>query len=392
MIKIRKIKKIFFVSISSIFLTVICIICIFIGIFFFRPALLLPLYEFGLNTYACAKYYVKPYPSNEWVRCERIEDIWKYLENEKVQKITFCVFEPDNSPDKWWTWGEVVEPEKIKHTLQLIRASKIDGYIGVICFGRMKIITDRHKFIIPVTWDDKEIFSYRWESAELRKQLWKWGFPGPEYNYVLPPKEKIIAILLYPNPSETVPPLALFGDKKLAEKLIFEPDVKDDPNGTKGPAGLYKTTRLCQFGVKSKEEVGKYIYDKELEPKHVFQGRGWLEKIVDAYEAAIKEAEKREKYFPMGLDNPIGRIVFMTEDVNYWKEEIGIDANAIFSDTRSPLLPRDYWKEIGIDANTVFDDYIKSEQLKAYFDELGLTKELLAGEPNEATPELIWRE
>lgn len=86
----------------------------------------------------------------------------------------------------------------------------------------------------------------------------------------------------------------------------------------------------------------------------------------------------------MELDNSIGRIVFMTQDVNYWKEEIGIDANAIVSDTCSPLLPRDYWKEIGIDANTVFDDYIKSERLKAYFDELGLTKELLAREPNKA--------
>jgi hypothetical protein len=56
---------------------------------------------------------------------------------------------------------------------------------------------------------------------------------------------------------------------------------------------------------------------------------------------------------------PAGRIVFMTQE-------------------------KDYWKEIGIDANTVYDDYIKSEQLKAYFDELGITKELLAGKPNTA--------
>ena len=80
---------------------------------------------------------------------------------------------------------------------------------------------------------------------------------------------------------------------------------------------------------------------------------------MDAYEIAFKEAEEKEKYYP-GLDNSVGRIVFMTRDGNYWKE-------------------------IGIGENAVYDDYIKSEQLKAYFDELGLTKELLAGEPNKVS-------
>ncbi len=350
----KKTIKIFIVTIGAIFLIALCAVCILIGLFHFAPEKFLECYEFGMDTYASAKYYFKPYPSNEWVHCERIEDIWKYLENEKVQKITFCGFDPDLPPDDWRTWGEIVEPERIKLTLHLIRTSKIEGYIGVICSGRIKFITDKHRFIIPVEWDDKNVLSYRWKSAELRRQLWKWGYGKQTYKYIVPPKEQTAAILLYSKGPPNSSLAALFGDKKMAEELIFNPPV-EDPNGIVGLAGLYKTALLRTFGFEFKKEAGKMIpASNELIPKKLYEGREWLEKILDAYETALKKAEEKEKYFPMELDNPVGRIIFMTSQTNCWKE-------------------------IGITENTVFDDYIKSEQLKAYFDELGLTDELLAG-------------
>jgi hypothetical protein len=342
-------------------------------------------YDFGQDAYAAARYYCLPYPpSDNWIECHKVKYVQRYLRNEKVKEIAFGSVEDEHNVNSLRIWGwRIVEPEKINQTLQLISTAKKDFNISIVWLGRMIIITDKHKFVVPIEGGDKAIYGLDWTSKELRKQLWKWGYGHKVYKYDLPSKEQVVAILLYPYPSKTVPPLAIFGDKKLAEKLIFEPDVKDDPNGIIGLAGLYKVARLCQFGVKRKEEAGKYIFDKELEPEQIFEGRDWLEKIMAAYEIALKEADERERYYPMELENPVGRIVFMTQDVDYWKE-IGIDVNTIVSDTCSPLLPRDYWKEIGISENEVHDDYIKSEKLKAYFDELGLTKELLAREPNKA--------
>lgn len=227
---------------------------------------------------------------------------------------------------------------------------------------QMIIITDQHKYAIFVEDDGEKIYGMEWVSPGLRKQLWKWGFvdKGRVYKYLVPPKkEQTVAILLYPRPCPLCHPLAIFGDKKLAEKLLFETEFLDDPNGIKGFGSLHKLMRLHAFGVKARIEGREVITGNELEPKKIFEGRVWLEKIMDAYEIALKEAEEKEKYYPGKPDPFNARLVFMTRD-------------------------GDYWKEIGIDENTVFDEYIKSELLKAYFDELGLTKELLVGKSNKS--------
>ena len=83
------------------------------------------------------------------------------------------------------------------------------------------------------------------------------------------------------------------------------------------------------------------------------EGPQWLEKIMDAFETALKEAREKEKYYPGDPDVYDARIVFMTRD-------------------------DDCWKWIRIDNNSIYDDYIKSEQLKKYFDELDLSAEIFA--------------
>jgi hypothetical protein len=346
-------------TIIVVLFIIICTIGISLFILHIKAANSPAWFKAEQNLYTTVKYYYRCFiPTAGWIESDDLDDLWRYLKNEKVENITFCWIDYNNSPpEKWWTWGEITEPERINQTLQLLYASKIEGIIPSICDGRMKIITDKHKFLMPIDWQSDVVYSYRWESRELRKQLWKWGFPDSngavqEYKYFLPTKEQTVAVLLYHRMIS--PPLAIFGDKKLAEKLVFEPNVRDDPNGIKGIAGLYKAAQLRMFGVQSRKENGKIITSNELKPNKVFEGRDWIEKIMDAYDVALKEAEEREKYFPMKLNNSVGRIVFMTQDGNYWKQ-------------------------IGIDSNTVYDDYIKSAQVKAYFDELGLTKELLAG-------------
>lgn len=133
--------------------------------------------------------------------------------------------------------------------------------------------------------------------------------------YFVPPIDKTVAILLYPpySDSGSYQPMALFGDKELTEKLM----------------------------------------GKSLEPKITIEGRGWLEKIMDAYRTTLKKAEERQ-FHRNGYPNV--QVIFVT-------------------------MKNGYMRSIDVEANTVYDNYMESSILKAYFDELGLTKESSSREP-----------
>jgi len=327
------------------------------------------------------------WPSQNWKEYRSLVRIWQRLKKEKIESIRFCTSLPDKNESffqelvttfsfrvidanvvKSWPSGHEVPEENLPECIKIIdkamKNAQRPWWFGGSCYpiwpsSKMLIVTGKGKYIVRVETDISEVagpkvYGEEWMSYELGKFLAKYCFPGLEYKYVLPPKEQVVAILLYPP--KFSPPLAIFGDKKLAEKLLFETEVLDKANGIKGIGKLYKLTQLRTFGVETKIEAGEIITSNKLEPKKIFEGRVWLEKIMDGYEVALKEAKEKEKYYPGRPDSFDARIVFMTREKNHWKE-------------------------IGIDENTVFDDYIKSEQLKAYFDELGLTKELSTGEP-----------
>ena len=331
------------------------------------------------------------WPSQNWKEYRSLVRIWPRLKREKIESIRFT--QPMNPQTglenetffqeiittfsfrirntnviKEWPAGIEVPKENLQECIKIIdKAMKGKspswGLGGIdIWLGRMLIVTDKGKYIVHVETDISEVagpkvYGEEWASYELGKFLAKYCFLNLKYKYILPPKEQVMAVLLYPP--KFSPPIAFFGDKKLAEKLLFETKFSDDPNGILGLGELYKHTRLRKFGIESRIEGKEIITGNELKPRKIFGGRDWLEKIMDAYKAALKEAEEEEKYYP-GMPNSFDvRIVFMTQDQDCWKEVV-IDENE----------------------NTVYDDYIKSEQLKAYFDELGLTRELLAEKPS----------
>jgi len=327
------------------------------------------------------------WPSQNWKEYSSLVKIWPRLKRGKIESIrftssysyengsffqlmitTFSFRIIDANVVKEWPRGYEVPKENLAECIEIINKIMKGArpwwhiwgvYYPISPLEKMLIVTDKGNYIFRVATDISEVagpkvYGEEWMSYELGKFIAKYCCPGLEYKYDLPPKERVVAVLLYPP--KRSPPLAFFGDKKLAEKLLFETKFPDDPNGIKGLGELYKFTRLCKFGVETRIEGKEIITGTELKPKKVFEGRDWLEKIMDAYEIALKEAEEKEKYYPGMPDSFDARIVFMTQD-------------------------GDYWKEIGIDENTVYDDYIKSGQLKAYFDELGLTKELSTGEP-----------
>lgn len=321
-----RIIKILIITISAIFLIVFCIIVVLLGILHYKASQTLSWDALEGDRYASIGYYCRRFPpSKDWIECAAIKGAWKYLEKEKVQKIYFCyVGNLDLLPDKW-RGCEITEPNKIEQILQSVRNAKKDDNGSAAWLDRMKIITNKHKFIIPVGISDKNIYGYEWTSPELPKLLQKWGLIL-ENKHDFPLKAEIIAILLYPLRNHRIDrPVAIFGDKKYVEEQYMRVGITREDN-------------------------------KLFKPNILFESREWIEKIAEAYERGYEKNKEKEKRLLEHIEPPIGEIRFITPD--------GF-----------------YGTYIRIDANAIYDNYIKSEQLKAYFDELGLTKELLAEKP-----------
>ena len=134
----------------------------------------------------------KPHPlAKEWMECNRLECIWKHLENENVQRIAFyenVMDEDTNKPEDWHSlWAEIIEQERIRETVRIFCKAIKKGENkfaneGIVLghYDRMQIITDKHKFIMPIgcgSDGSKAIRGVGWTSYELRGGLKEWGFP-----------------------------------------------------------------------------------------------------------------------------------------------------------------------------------------------------------------------
>jgi len=139
--------------------------------------------------------FSKPHPlASEWMECNRLECIWEYLEKENIQRIAFyenVMDEDKNKPEDWHSlWAEIVEPERTRETIKLFckamkRGKDRFANEGIVLghYDRMQIMTDKHKFIIPIgcgSRRSKVICGIGWTSYELRKKLAEWGFPRPK--------------------------------------------------------------------------------------------------------------------------------------------------------------------------------------------------------------------
>ncbi|MDD5741572.1 MAG: hypothetical protein PHH54_06330 [Candidatus Nanoarchaeia archaeon] len=243
--------------------------------------------------------------------------------------------------------GEYLKPRKIFEDQDMLREI-MDAYRDALreaedgclesgggdnVFCRVLFVTPAGGYTKIIGMDEEAIYDKYMESGTLKTLFDDSGLTDElladslgfrltsARKYHIPPTDKTVAILLYSDNDRNKQPIALFGDKEQTEQLIAR-------------------------------ELG----DKPFEPKKVFEGREWLEKIMDAYGAALKEAEKT-KFNHAGKTN--GRIDFIT-------------------------AKNGYMKRIGVDAYTAYSPDMKSELLKKYFDELGLTDDLLIEEPSKA--------
>lgn len=216
--------------------------------------------------------------------------------------------------------------------------------------GEIVFITRNKGYIrgINVNFDEDVAYDNYMESALLKDYFKELGFapikPHKADKYFVPPKDETVAILVYSDSQGFYirPPLALFGDKKQAQEILY---------------GNKKLVEKLVYGDGGfVERLGRFVLGDNLEPKKVFKGRVWLEKIIDAYKIALeraKEDKKEKTHYHKGI------IVFVTTN----------DA---------------YTRGIAVGDDTIYDDVTESNLIKAYFDELGLTKELPHREPSEA--------
>lgn len=142
--------------------------------------------------------FCKPHPlAKEWKEYKRLECVWENLEKESVQKIAFSRYsaleaadplEEQHSPEDRHLWAGIVEPQKINEVLKLLREALKKGddkfaheaeIFSVSYRDQMQIVTDKHKYIIPVYFNREITYGIGWTSYKLRNKLVDWGFAKP---------------------------------------------------------------------------------------------------------------------------------------------------------------------------------------------------------------------
>jgi hypothetical protein len=144
--------------------------------------------EFGeIVFFTAGCCYCMPLPdANEWLKCYRFESILPYLETEKIQKIKFYEnMGYEVIPEKDWPQRlmEITDSERINDIINLVKialkhANDKFAYEEEVVRGneQIAIITNKHKFIIPVIEYEGAIRGIGWTSYELKDKLAQWGF------------------------------------------------------------------------------------------------------------------------------------------------------------------------------------------------------------------------
>ena len=273
--------------------------------------------------------------SENWKEYESLVEMWPQLKEEGIESIRLrytisLEYGYDTTGDfeenvnefgyrervaeviKWWPTIYKVPKGKLPECIEVIDKSVKNAggpYKSVGALFKILIVTGRGNYIF-LSPREKCV------SDALDKFFAKYCKPSHEHWYALPPKEQTAAIAIF-SPRDcgksskgsmiVWPPIALFGDKKEAEKLL----------------------------------------GRSFEPRMVLEGREWLGKMIDEYEVAMRDAE--EERWREENDHPCkGYIVFLTQDEFYWKE-IGVYGNPVFGRyiTESQQL-KEYFDEIGL--------------------------------------------
>ena len=119
---------------------------------------------------------------SKWQEHKNLGKIWSKVESENVQKIIFCETDVPEI-DEWFVRFEVPQ-EAIAKSIQLMGKAleETKAKRDVWDIKRIKIVTDKGKYIVPVGWTGQKIYGNDWLSKELRDYLRENGFGDPGSN------------------------------------------------------------------------------------------------------------------------------------------------------------------------------------------------------------------
>jgi hypothetical protein len=135
-------------------------------------------------------------PQNNWEEHASFVGVWPRLQKEKIINIGFCDEVLNVDIDSWHS--QYVPKGKLDECIRLIDKAMRDAdrkhfKWGPVWQGRMKIITDKGKYLVPAETEicntnSPSVFGNEWTSSELGEYLKKYGFCNSDANQ---PEQKL---------------------------------------------------------------------------------------------------------------------------------------------------------------------------------------------------------
>lgn len=132
-------------------------------------------------------------PQNNWREYSTLVGLWPHLQKEKIERISFCDEDLGVDIDSWASRD--VPKENLDECIRLIdnamRNADHNFQWGPYWQGRMKIITDKGKYLVPAEVDitSPKVYGNGWTSCELGEFLKKCGWADPNINRNPPNRE-----------------------------------------------------------------------------------------------------------------------------------------------------------------------------------------------------------
>ena len=127
-------------------------------------------------------------PQNNWREYSTLVGLWPHLQKEKIERISFCDEDLGVDIDSWASRD--VPKENLDECIRLIdnamRNADHNFQWGPYWQGRMKIITDKGKYLVPAETDicnttSPKVYGNGWTSCELGEYLKKCGWAVPQH-------------------------------------------------------------------------------------------------------------------------------------------------------------------------------------------------------------------
>jgi hypothetical protein len=135
--------------------------------------------------------YVAPFdghtPENNWQERVTLVGLWPRLHKEEIKSISFCNEHLIANIDSWQCWD--VPKERLDECIKLLdkamQSADPNNFDEMaVNEGRMKIFTNKGKYLVKAEASESKVNGNEWVSPELGMFLKNCGFPTPDANSI----------------------------------------------------------------------------------------------------------------------------------------------------------------------------------------------------------------